>query len=76
MTAVEGVPESIPRARVLALVEALGIDWHQLLHLEFGVTSINAEVYALTPDGRRYVDDRPGRESRPATHCLSIRIVD
>jgi hypothetical protein len=73
---IPGVPEAIPRAQVLALVESLGLDWKELRKLEFGTSCITAEVYALDANGHRYVDQRPDREPHVAMHRLTIKIVE
>lgn len=73
---VPGVPETIPRAAFLALVRSLGLDPELLHRLEFSVTGVYAEVFALDLDGRRYRDLRPGHEDEAAMHRITIKIVE
>lgn len=71
---VTGVPTSITRTQYTALLDSLGLDPHQLKHLEFGYRSIEATVFALNPDGKRYED--PINSNSSATHRISIPIAD
>ncbi|HEY9375021.1 hypothetical protein [Streptomyces sp.] len=70
---IAGIPESIPRARILELIKSLGIDPKETLSLRFEPHAIHAEVRALK-DGNRYWDGGP--EERLATHCIAIPIAD
>lgn len=74
-----GVPESVGRKQVIALVETLGLDVRDLLSLEFRVHAIFAEVYAHDPTrdrtaggSHRFTADG----ETPATHRLCIRITE
>jgi hypothetical protein len=71
---VTGVPATIERSKVVALIEALGIDPHSIRHLEIGLHSIRAEVFARNEDGKRYLDGF--ERNNVATHEVSIEVVD
>lgn len=70
---IPGIPESIPRARVAGLLEALGIDPKQMLSLRIEPFAIHVEVYALK-DGNRYWDS--GADKKGAAHMIAIPIVN
>jgi len=76
---IPGVPASVPRARVLDLIESLGFDPRELVSLRFEPGGIYAEVFA---------DQRPGRTGfterwrfttdgqAAATHRICIPITE
>lgn len=68
---IPGVPPTITREDYRALVGSVGLDPAQLLSLTFGHASIEAEVFALDHEGRRYAE---GNEV--ATHRVRIEVVD
>lgn len=71
---VTGVPESIPRSRLIALLAELGIDAREVTRaggIRIDWQGITCEVFARDEHGNRYaVDDRA------ATHRITIRIED
>lgn len=67
---IDGVPETIERSKVLALVDAMGLDVRHIVSLSVGCTAMTAVVYALR-DGRRYLDN-----DHVVTHAIAIPIVD
>ncbi len=71
---IPGVPDTIPRARVVELVQSLGLDPRELVSCEFKGRSIDAVVFALDEQGHRYFDD--STSGAPATHRISIPITD
>lgn len=54
---IPGVPESITRAAYISLFEAAGIDPRQTLDLSFKADGIYATVFALSPEGKRVIDE-------------------
>lgn len=70
---IPGIPDSIPRARAIELIESLGLDAMSMLSLRFEPHAIHVEVYALK-DSMRYWDG--GADTRAATHMIAIPIVD
>lgn len=74
MISVTGVPESIPRSRLVAILGDLGIDAAQVTRtggIRIDWEGITCEVFAHDEDGRRFaVGDRV------ATHLVTIRIDD
>lgn len=71
---IPGVPDSIPRARVIELVRSLGLDPRELASLELKGRCIEAVIYALDDEGHRYFVDTP--TGPVATHHISIPITD
>lgn len=72
---IPGIPESIPRARVVELVEALGLDPKQLRGLRLEPHALYVEVYARK-DGNRFWDGAWRPDSQVATHRIAIPIAD
>jgi hypothetical protein len=72
---IPGVPKSVPRARVLELIEALGLDIHKLRGLRIEPNAIYAEVYAFK-DGARFWDGAWRPDAQVATHRIAIAITD
>jgi hypothetical protein len=72
---IPGIPENIQRARVVELINALGIDVKQLRALRIEPRAVHAEVYALK-DGNRFWDGAWQPDSRVATHHITIPIAD
>lgn len=70
---ITGIPEDISRKAYLQLVESLGLDYDQLISLEFGRDSIKAEMFALNPDGERFAH-QTADGLRAATHTISIPV--
>jgi hypothetical protein len=75
-----GVPASIPRPKVVELIEALGLSVSDLASLEFEVNGIYAEVYAHHPDHERWPNGGAHRHTvdgeNVATHRICIPITD
>jgi hypothetical protein len=71
---IPGVPESITRAQYLALLEPLGLNLYDLVHLEFGVNGIVAEVKARNAEGKHYVS--PTERNTLARHSIVIPVKD
>lgn len=78
-----GVPLTVPRGRVIELIEALGFDVRDLVGLEFKAKAIFAEVYAdQRPEHPDYLMGMRGCHrfspdgETAATHRLCIPIVD
>lgn len=69
MLTIEGIPKYIPRTRVVALVESLGIDPKAVRSLSLHTHSIEAEVIAIRPDGRFLVE-----KNELVTHQVHIPI--
>jgi len=68
---IPGVPDTIARGKISALVEALGLELRDLLSFSVRRESVEAIVVARDEAGHAYaVDDEV------ATHALSIRITD
>ncbi|MDX3110159.1 hypothetical protein [Nonomuraea angiospora] len=67
-----GIPESIPRARVVELVEAFGLDLRDLLSVSVQRHAIAAEVFARNEQGQRFTNDGENL----ATHSILIPIVE
>lgn len=72
MLTIEGVPQTIARARVVDLVKALGIEPGSVRSLTLHPRSIEAEVTATDEQGRPYV----GEPNSVAVHRVQIEIVD
>jgi hypothetical protein len=76
-----GVPAAVPRGKVVAMIESLGLDVNDLVSLEFEPEGIYAEVYAHHPGherkpyGAAYRHTVDGGQS-VATHRICIRITD
>ncbi|HEX4818500.1 MAG TPA: hypothetical protein VFV66_37660 [Nonomuraea sp.] len=70
---IPGVPKSVSRARMIQLIESLGIDPRRTRSLRFQREAIYVEVYALK-DGNPYWDGGPTEEA--ATHRIAIAIED
>lgn len=54
---IEGVPKSVTRGQVVAMLQSLGIDAKSVRSLTLHVHSIEAEVFATGTDGRWIVED-------------------
>lgn len=67
------IPETIQRADYVRVIESLGLPLDNLLSLTFHSGSIDAELYALGPDGRLY---REHDTDEVATHTIAIKVVD
>lgn len=71
---IAGVPESIPRSRLVAMLADLGIDASHVTRsggIRIDWDGITCEVFAHDEEGKRYaVGDRA------ATHLVTIRIDD
>ncbi|WP_405149459.1 hypothetical protein OG589_14600 [Sphaerisporangium sp. NBC_01403] len=72
---IPGVPDSIPRGRVIELVQSLGLDPRELVSFEIKGRSIEAVVYALNEQGGRYFEG-DGPRAEIAKHRISIPITD
>lgn len=70
---IPGIPDSIPRARVLAFIESLGIDPKEARNLRFQPDAVHVEMYALR-DGCRYWDG--DSKEKAVTHHIAIPIAD
>lgn len=70
---IPGAPKSIPRARVLELIESLGIDPKETRSLRFEPEAVHVEVYALR-DGSRYWGG--SSDKLAARHWIVIPIAD
>lgn len=70
---IPGVPESIPRSRVVELVKSLGIDPAELVDFDLKPEALYVQVYAQR-DGNRYWDG--GADHVAATHRIAIPITD
>lgn len=68
-----GVPETITRSALDALIASLGVDGERLVSLNIGWTSVEAEVAALGADGHPY---RTPDGEHVARHRISIPVVD
>ena len=66
-----GIPDSIPIGRVRELLTALGVPIDQVTAdgIHIGWNSIECTVFALTPDGKRYLESAT---DEVATHRISI----
>lgn len=53
---IPGIPDSIPRARIVELVEALGLDIRDLRSFSVTVHAIEAEMFARNEQGHRCLD--------------------
>jgi hypothetical protein len=73
---IEGVPETIPRSKILELIEAVGLPLKNLLEFRIEYGAVVAKVRALDERGRPYFAKPGDRNAKPATHDISIRIVD
>jgi hypothetical protein len=51
-----GVPNSIPRKTVTAFLKHIGLDPSRCTSIELSVNGIYAEMFALDPEGRKYVE--------------------
>jgi hypothetical protein len=63
------VPDSIPRSKVRAFLEDLGLPNSNLIELNVGTGGVYVEMWALDEDGRRYVT--PGTKEA-ARHRIAI----
>lgn len=70
---IEGIPNSIPRARVIELIEALGLNPREMQSLRMERDAVYVELYALQ-DGNRFWDGGP--DKRAAAHRIVIPIAD
>lgn len=68
-----GVPETITRSALDALIASLGVDGDRLISLSIGHASIEAVVLAVGPDGHPY---RSPDSAHIAQHRISIPVVD
>lgn len=70
-----GIPETVPRADVVAFLQGLGIDTEHLRSFTLSVESIEARVLALDEQGRAYSTRLPDGDSEVAEHSIRIRLV-
>lgn len=70
---ISGIPDGVPRARIVELVEELGIDVKDLISLRIEHEAIYAEVYARS-GGRHYWDG--SWDKNIAAHVIAIPIQD
>jgi hypothetical protein len=68
---IPGIPDSIPRSRVVELVEALGLDIRDLRSFSVNRHAVQAEVFARNEQGHPYMD---GEDI--AIHRITIPIRD
>lgn len=71
---IPGVPETVPRERLLAFLHGLGFEPTEVASLEFHPEGIYAEVYAHDPARERGWRYAVGDEA--AKHRVCIRIAD
>lgn len=71
---IHGVPESVPRERLLSLLRELGFEPNEVATLEFHHDGVYAEVYAHDPTREKGWRYAVGDEA--ATHRVCIRITD
>lgn len=67
---IPGIPASIPRSRVVELVEALGFDIRDLRSISVTVHGVEAEVFARDEHGRHILAETI------VTHRIAIPIKD
>lgn len=67
---IPGIPESIPRARIVELVEALGLDIRDLRSFSVTVHGVEAEVFARDEHGRHILAETI------VTHRIAVPIKD
>lgn len=72
---IETVPESIPLERVQDLVRSLGIDTKSLKSLSISRNAVEAEIYALNEDGKRYFVIGGDKHGEVAMHHIVIPVV-
>ena len=70
---IEGIPASVPRERVVAMLAELGIDASRVTRdgIRIGWTRIQCEVFAADRDGKRYVE-----QDEIVRHSVAIEITD
>lgn len=57
---IDTIPQSIPRAKVLEVLEQIGIDPKWCVSLELGQKGIYAEMFVKSPEGYKVIDEAKG----------------
>lgn len=78
---IRGVPRAVSRGQVLEALGVLGIDPSDAVSIHMDSSAVHVEVYADgRPEARTEFPDRTWRwtqrDGEPATHRLTIPIVD
>lgn len=71
---IEGIPESVTRQQVVALLETLGLDPSVVTRdgIHIGWEAVTCTVFALDENGRRYADTN----GEMVCHEVAVRVID
>lgn len=70
---IDGIPNTITRAKYVALIEELGLHTRHLVSLEFGLDVIRAVICATDENGREIIDTS---KNEIAKHTITIPVID
>jgi hypothetical protein len=73
---IEGIPNTIERTQINALVEALGIDLSAVKEISINRHTVVAHTFAKDAAGEFITVSDDGFAQRPVLHTLRIAIVD
>lgn len=73
---IPGIPESIPRKEYVAILEPLGLNLNDLVELHFRYAAVEAEVWALNAEGKRFLTTDDDGNEVVAKHHIIIPIKD
>lgn len=73
---IDGIPPTIERAKVHALVTALGIDLDAVKEININRYTVVAHVFAKDSTGEFVTVSDDGLNSRPVLHTLRLGIVE